>query len=81
MSQRLQECRALIAIFSILTCLFALAKATQVKDETRTLTPDETIERELHGGETHTYKVTLKTGQFLHLTIEQRGVFQSSMPR
>src|SRR6185295_19649212 len=34
----------------------------------------ETIERELKIGESHSYKVTLQRGQFLHLTIEQRGI-------
>jgi len=59
----------------IFTFLLTISLTTQVKEnEVRTLTPEETIERELKIGESHSYKVTLKTGQFLHLTIEQRGI-------
>lgn len=31
-------------------------------------------EHELKGGETHSYRITLTTGQFLHVTVEQNGV-------
>jgi hypothetical protein len=59
----------------IFTLLLAIPFASQVKEsEIRTLTPEEPIERELKSGESHSYRVSLKTGQFLHLTIEQRGI-------
>lgn len=32
------------------------------------------VERELKGGETHLYRITLADGQFLSATVEQRGV-------
>jgi tetratricopeptide (TPR) repeat protein/CHAT domain-containing protein len=32
------------------------------------------VERELNGGETHFYSITLAEGQFLRVTVEQRGV-------
>ena len=32
------------------------------------------VERELKGGETHSYRITLATGQFLHAIVEQQGI-------
>src|SRR5882724_6754333 len=32
------------------------------------------IERELKGGETHSYRITLTSGQFLHALVEQKGI-------
>ena len=32
------------------------------------------VERELKGGETHSYRITLTTGQFLHAVVEQQGI-------
>jgi CHAT domain-containing protein/tetratricopeptide (TPR) repeat protein len=32
------------------------------------------VERELKGGESHSYRITLKTGQFLHAIVEQNGI-------
>ena len=59
----------------IFTFLLAISAISQLKEnEVRTLTPEETIERELKVGESHSYKVTLKSGEFLHLTVEQRGI-------
>ena len=59
----------------IFTFLLAISAISQVKEnEVRTLTPEEPIERELKSGESHSYRISLKTGQFLHLTIEQRGI-------
>src|SRR5437588_11835802 len=35
------------------------------------LTSDATITREIKGGETHSYRVALKPGEFLRATVEQ----------
>jgi CubicO group peptidase (beta-lactamase class C family) len=35
---------------------------------------DQTIERSLSGGESHAYSVALEAGQFLFVTVEQRGI-------
>lgn len=32
------------------------------------------IERELKGGETHSYRVDLQAGQFMHAVVEQKGI-------
>jgi CHAT domain-containing protein/tetratricopeptide (TPR) repeat protein len=42
--------------------------------QVRELQSGQSIERELAGGEVHAYRMTLATGQFLHLIVEQRGI-------
>src|SRR5215510_12870765 len=32
------------------------------------------IERELSGGESHFYKITMSSGQYLHIVVRQRGI-------
>ena len=38
------------------------------------LEPGKAIERAMAGGEVHGYKVSLKSGQFLHAVVDQRGI-------
>ena len=38
------------------------------------LVPGQTIERELAGGESHTYRITLESGQFMRVLVEQKGI-------
>lgn len=47
------------------------ARASQAN---QLLWPGATIERELAGGETHTYIVALAAGEFVRLVVEQRGI-------
>jgi CHAT domain-containing protein/Tfp pilus assembly protein PilF len=42
--------------------------------ESGSLEPGKPIERELSGGLSHVYKVTMTTDQFLRIVVEQRGV-------
>jgi CHAT domain-containing protein/tetratricopeptide (TPR) repeat protein len=44
---------------------------SQDKTEVATLSP---VERELKGGETHSYQVRLTSGQFLYALVEQKGI-------
>jgi tetratricopeptide (TPR) repeat protein/CHAT domain-containing protein len=46
----------------------------QGEQEERTLEPGKTIERELTGGAIHAYRVALTSGQYIHVSVEQRGV-------
>src|SRR5262245_39920355 len=32
------------------------------------------VERELSGGQSHSYKITMISGQYLHIVVEQRGI-------
>lgn len=38
------------------------------------LTPDKPILTELNGGQSHTYKLALASGDYVHLIVDQRGV-------
>src|SRR5689334_20680014 len=38
------------------------------------LKPQEKIERELLGGEAHSYRITLVTGQYMRVVVEQKGI-------
>jgi len=42
--------------------------------ESISLEPDKPIERELSGGQSHSYKITTISGQYLHIVVEQRGI-------
>src|SRR5262249_42831228 len=38
------------------------------------LEPGKPVERELSGGQSHSYKITLVSGQYLRIEVEQRGI-------
>ncbi|MBX7223560.1 MAG: CHAT domain-containing protein [Blastocatellia bacterium] len=42
--------------------------------QTERLEPGKIIQRELKGGESHSYQVSLATGQYLHVVVEQKGI-------
>jgi CHAT domain-containing protein/Flp pilus assembly protein TadD len=42
--------------------------------ESISLEPGKPIERELSGGQSHSYKITTVSGQYLHIVVEQRGI-------
>jgi CHAT domain-containing protein len=52
------------------------AKASSATNQSavRKLEVGKPIERELKGGETHTYEIALEAGQFLNAVVEQRGI-------
>ncbi|MGH9841830.1 MAG: CHAT domain-containing protein [Blastocatellia bacterium] len=43
-------------------------------DGARVLEPGKPIERELAGGESHSYRLMLAAGQFCHVIVDQRGI-------
>jgi CHAT domain-containing protein/Tfp pilus assembly protein PilF len=42
--------------------------------ESISLDPGKPVERELSGGQSHSYKITATSGQYLHIVVEQRGI-------
>jgi tetratricopeptide (TPR) repeat protein len=42
--------------------------------ESVSLEPGKPIERELSGGQPHSYKITMISGQYLHIVVDQRGI-------
>jgi CHAT domain-containing protein/Tfp pilus assembly protein PilF len=50
------------------------SNAAKGQQDVRVLELGKPIERELAGGQSHTYEVTLSAGQFLNVVVEQRGI-------
>jgi CHAT domain-containing protein len=46
----------------------------QEDQQANQLEPGKPIERELAGGQSHSYQLTLDAGQYLHLVVEQSGI-------
>jgi hypothetical protein len=46
----------------------------QEEKDARPLDPGKPIERELAGGQSHSYQIRLTEGQYLRVVVEQRGV-------
>src|SRR5215470_346886 len=42
--------------------------------ESDSLEPGKPVERELSGGQSHSYKITMISGQYSHIVVEQRGI-------
>jgi CHAT domain-containing protein/Flp pilus assembly protein TadD len=48
--------------------------AAQTAQESNSLEPGKPIERELSGGQSHSYKITMISGQYLQVVVAQRGI-------
>src|SRR5215813_11044134 len=42
--------------------------------ESDSLEPGKPVERELTGGQSHFYKITMVSGQYSHIVVEQQGI-------
>jgi CHAT domain-containing protein/predicted negative regulator of RcsB-dependent stress response len=52
----------------------SVRSAVQSAQESNSLEHGKPIQRELSGGQTHYYKITIASGQFLHLVVKQQGI-------
>lgn len=63
---------------ALLLCLQPAAHAhgfiSQAQSEVKQLEPGRSVEREIAGGESHTYQITLASGQFMRVLVEQKGI-------
>ncbi|MCI0662991.1 MAG: hypothetical protein L0220_18135 [Acidobacteria bacterium] len=50
------------------------ASAPQTAQESNSLELGKPIERELSGAQSHFYKITVTSGQYLEIIVDQRGV-------
>jgi CHAT domain-containing protein/tetratricopeptide (TPR) repeat protein len=68
----------IIRTFLVLTLWFTafqvFAQPGQSKDEVRALIPEQFIERQLSGADTHLYKFGLQPNEFFQVRIEQKGI-------
>jgi CHAT domain-containing protein/tetratricopeptide (TPR) repeat protein len=64
--------RTFILFFVIFS--LCLSVSAQVAPEAQTLVPGQWVEREIAGGESHSYQISLAAGQFMRVVVEQRGI-------
>ena len=57
----------------LILCL-SLISFARTKDDVRPLVPGQPLERDMASGQTHTYQITLRAGQFMRVVVEQKGI-------
>ena len=58
----------------VILSLLAVCARAQVTPEPQTLLAGNSAERQIVGGESHTYRIQLAAGQFVHVSLEQQGI-------
>jgi CHAT domain-containing protein/Tfp pilus assembly protein PilF len=53
---------------------FGFPGLAQSPTDIRSLLPNQPIERELKGDEAHSYTIAVRSGQYLHVVVDQRGI-------
>lgn len=64
--------RILLLVFIPFT--FAFTLVAQIGNDTQRLELGKPIERELAGGQSHSYQIVLTSGQYVRLRVDQRGI-------
>ena len=59
----------LLRLFALMLCLSGIGQAAQ---DLRSLEPGKPVQREIAGGESHTYQISLTAGQFVRFRLEQQ---------
>jgi len=60
--------------FLLLLSLSGVIAQSQVTPELRTLVAGQSVEREIAGGESYTYQITLQARQFVRFRLDQRAI-------
>jgi len=70
-----------LCLLALLLCLVAIESAAmvngfinQAQAEVQPLEPGKPVERKAVGGESHTFRIKLTTGEYLRIAAEQRGI-------
>ncbi|MBL8206847.1 MAG: CHAT domain-containing protein [Blastocatellia bacterium] len=58
----------------LLFCCFSLSVSAQPAPELQILAAGQIVEREIVGGQSHTYQIPLTAGQFVRFRLEQRAI-------
>src|SRR5690242_7961592 len=76
--------RSVLKVLFLLTILYltsvvstgslAISQTSESQSDPSVLEQGKTIEREIKGGESHTYQINLSAGQFLAAIVEQNGI-------
>ncbi|MCI0352562.1 MAG: CHAT domain-containing protein [Acidobacteriales bacterium] len=73
----LERLKQVVLCYGAMLWLSSLAGGSSVyvsQDEISPLEPGRPVERELDGGQTHSYRVSLNAGQYLRVRVDQKGV-------
>ena len=73
----LERLKQVVLCYGTLLWLSLLVGGSSVyalQDEISPLEPGSPVERELVGGQTHSYRVSLNAGQYLRVMVDQKGV-------
>lgn len=63
--------RMMVTVFSLIVAnVFAFLTPLRAQ-EVMPLAPGKSLEREISGGQTHTYRIALQAGQFVHFDVQQ----------
>jgi hypothetical protein len=62
-----------ISLLLVLSLSTVFAQA-QIKQDAQKLESEKPVEREIAGGESHTYQLKLAAGQFVRFRLEQRAI-------
>lgn len=65
---------AVIAISLFLLCLGAPTLTATAQTDTSTLSPGAPVKRELEGGATHLFRLSINAGQYVRVVVEQQGI-------
>ena len=60
--------------FLFVTLFLWLSASAQVAPEPQTLVPGQPIEREITGGQSHNYRISLQAGQFMRIALDQKAI-------
>lgn len=61
-------------VFLFMICTLGMSASAQSPAEPTTLVPGQPVERQIAGGQSHAYRLTLQAGQFVRVVVEQRGI-------
>src|ERR1044072_3274728 len=74
MSKQQKHSKFLAAWPVLAVLMSALPVAAQTPSEPQPLPAAQTLEREMTGAQTHSYRLSLKKGEFFQVRAEQKGV-------
>jgi len=63
-----------VLLTAFLLFIFAFSLVAQVGSDSQKLELGKPIERELAGGQSHSYEIVLNSGEYVHVVIDQRGI-------
>src|SRR5258705_2131242 len=66
--------KKLLSILTLMLCCLGLGVVAQTMQEPQPLQAGKPVEREIAGGQSHTYQLKLTAGQFMRVLVEQKGI-------